>query len=52
MKTRLVSLIFAAALPLLAGDPILVIDSGGHTGDIRKMIFTKDGRQLISAGDD
>ncbi|HEY6391210.1 MAG TPA: caspase family protein [Bryobacteraceae bacterium] len=53
MRTRLVSLIFAAALPLLpASDPILVIDSGGHTGDIRKMIFTKDGRQLISAGDD
>ena len=32
-----------------AAPPILVLDSGGHTALIRKVLFTKDGRELITA---
>ena len=32
--------------------PRLVIDSGGHMGMIRDVAFTRDGRFLVSAGDD
>src|SRR5262249_6839751 len=34
------------------GEPLLVIDSGGHTTVIRQVLFTHDGRYLVSAGDD
>ncbi|HEX8174188.1 MAG TPA: hypothetical protein VF543_03605 [Pyrinomonadaceae bacterium] len=38
---------------VVRGDnPQLIIDNGGHLGVIRRMIFTHDGKQLISAGDD
>ena len=36
----------------LGADPALVIDSGGNTRYVRKVIFTRDGRQLVSVGDD
>jgi WD40 repeat protein len=32
--------------------PRLVIDSGGHMGFIRDVVFTQDGRFLVSGGDD
>src|SRR5438093_11197359 len=32
--------------------PRLVIEAGGHTAIIRDLIFTADGRELISASDD
>ena len=32
--------------------PILVLDSGGHTAIVRKVLFTPDGRELISVSDD
>jgi WD40 repeat protein len=32
--------------------PILMINPGGHTAMVRELIFTPDGRELISAGDD
>ena len=38
--------------PARSDEPILVIDSGGHTALIRDVIFTRDGEHLISAGDD
>src|SRR5271157_4535646 len=28
--------------------PILVLDSGGHTAIVAKVLFTRDGKQLIS----
>lgn len=31
---------------------VLMPDTGGHTGLIRSLAFTKDGRQIVSAGDD
>jgi WD40 repeat protein len=34
------------------GGPILVIDSGGPTDRVNQLLFTHDGRFLISAGDD
>jgi WD40 repeat protein len=34
------------------GSPRLVIDAGRHTAIIRKLIFTADGRELISVSDD
>ena len=36
----------------LADDPFLVIDTGGHTAAIRSVLFTRDSRYLVSAGDD
>jgi WD40 repeat protein len=32
--------------------PVLVIDSGGHTSLVKKVLFTPDGRELISVSDD
>jgi len=40
---------FAAELP---GDPLLMIDSGGHTALVRSLLFTKDGSRIVSAADD
>ena len=39
---------------LVAGenDPILCIDSGGHKALIRDVVFTRDGKSLVSASDD
>ena len=36
----------------LAAKPILTIDTGGHKALIKDVIFTKDGRYLVSASDD
>ncbi len=33
-------------------DPSLIIDSGGNTRFIQKLIFTRDGNKLVSVGDD
>ena len=39
--------------PLATPDPpILVIDSGGPTARVSQILFTHDGRYLVSAGDD
>jgi len=35
-----------------AGKPILVIDTGGHKSKIQDVIFTSDGRYLVSASED
>ena len=35
-----------------AGPPILVLDSGGHTSNVWKVLFTPDGKELISVSDD
>jgi WD40 repeat protein len=35
-----------------ADDPILMIDTGGHTAPVRAVLFTGDSRYLVSAGDD
>ncbi len=53
-RRRLAALFAAAALgALVRGDePILVIDSGGHTARITDVIFTGDGEHLVSAGND
>jgi len=32
--------------------PILVLDSGGHTSLVNKVLFTPDGKELISVSDD
>ena len=32
--------------------PILVLDTGGHTAAVRKVLFTPDGKKLISVSDD
>jgi len=36
----------------IADKPILTIDTGGHKTKIWELIFTKDGRYLVSASDD
>ena len=55
MKRLLPSLLFIVLfIPVhaLAEEPILTIDTGGHKTTIRNVIFTKDGRYLVSASDD
>jgi WD40 repeat protein len=32
--------------------PILVLDTGGHTSIVKKVLFTPDGKELISVSDD
>ncbi|MFO1167805.1 MAG: WD40 repeat domain-containing protein [Rhodoblastus sp.] len=36
----------------LSRDPLLMIDSGGHTALVRSLLFTKDGARIVSAADD
>src|SRR5258705_10271677 len=36
----------------LAQSHVLQLDTGGHQGDIKDVIFTRDGAQIVSAGDD
>ena len=51
---------FAILIALHAGagaaraqaDPVLMLDTGGHTGLVATVIFSADGQQLISAGGD
>lgn len=43
---------FSATLITGAELPRLVIDSGGHMGFIRDVVFTRDGKFLVSGGDD
>jgi WD40 repeat protein len=46
-------LLAALALPAPAADrPTLTIDAGGHIGFVWKVLFTKDGQQLITVGED
>src|SRR5271166_4034215 len=35
-----------------AAPPVLVLDSGGHTSTVNKVLFTSDGKELISVSDD
>lgn len=44
--------IFLSATKAQADDTRLIIDTGGHKSIIRDVIFTSDGRFLVSAGDD
>ena len=43
---------FAATAQTLENDPRFVLEAGGHQAVIRKLIFTADGRELISVSDD
>ncbi|MCA9074412.1 MAG: caspase family protein [Planctomycetaceae bacterium] len=58
MRRRLVVLHYCLAglisATTVADDdvPILALDAGGHTSVIRDVLFTPDGKQLISASDD
>lgn len=41
------------AVPSLrAAEPVLTIDAGGHKSLIKTVVFSRDGRLLVSAGDD
>ncbi len=35
-----------------AGEPVLMLDTGGHLALIKAIAFTPDGRQLVSASAD
>ena len=35
-----------------SGEPILMLDTGGHMANINAIAFTPDGKQLVSASDD
>jgi len=44
--------ILAAPVQVLAEKPILTIDAGGHKAAVRNIIFTSDGKYLVSVSDD
>ncbi len=50
--TRAIVILVVLAAALSADDPKLVVDSGGHRDLPKNLIFTRDGKFLISAGDD
>ena len=33
-------------------NPVLVLDAGGHTAFVRKILFTRDGKEVITVSDD
>jgi membrane-associated protease RseP (regulator of RpoE activity) len=37
---------------VVTGDPVLMLDTGGHIALIGSVVFTRDGQHLVSAGDD
>jgi WD40 repeat protein len=55
---RTLWVLFLSAVIALGGSAafaqpyVLQLDTGGHQGDIKDVIFTRDGTQIISAGDD
>jgi WD40 repeat protein len=55
---RLLCLLTLLAVPALAhaeapdGKPILVLDAGGHTAPVVKILFTPDGTKVITVGED
>ena len=38
--------------PIPDNAPRLVVEAGGHTAIIRELLFTADGRELVSVSDD
>jgi WD40 repeat protein len=44
--------LFILSSPILAEEPILVIDPHGHSAQISEVMFTPDGTMLISVSDD
>jgi len=55
MKSKLIwpfVLLLAFAVCGFADEPRLALNTGGHTSVINDLIFTRDGKYLISAGDD
>jgi len=48
----LLILILTTPMNTFADKPILTIDTGGHKAQIRDVMFTRDGRYLVSASDD
>ena len=46
------AVLFFSASSVSADDPRLVIDTGGHKAKINGVIFTSEGRYLVSAGED
>jgi len=55
---RLLLALFCVALPNAAlaqqidGEPIFVLNTGGHTSTVNMLLFTPDGKELISVSDD
>jgi len=48
----LIVILFMPPAHALADKPILTIDTGGHKAIVRDVMFTSDGRYLVSASDD
>ncbi len=48
----LLILLSLAATTLAAEKPVLVLDAGGHTAKVWRVLFSRDGKELISVSDD
>jgi WD40 repeat protein len=47
-----IALVASVGAALAQAEPVLMLDSGGHTSLVAAVIFSADGKQLISAGHD
>jgi WD40 repeat protein len=55
LRTSLITILLIVFIPIClsaADTPSLVIDSGGSTRFVKNVIFTSNGKQLLSIGDD
>lgn len=54
MRSLVLTIILLCSLPILAAEqqPILQIDPGGHKALIKDLVFTPNGKYLVSAGND
>jgi len=52
MALRVLVFLLCSTATVYAEKPQLLIDTGGHKSKISDVIFTSDGRYLVSAGDD
>jgi tetratricopeptide (TPR) repeat protein len=51
-ERTMVAILGNAAQTVGDNSPQLMLDTGGHTGLIKELVFTSDGKQLVSAGED
>src|SRR4051794_30972823 len=52
LVSALASLMASVAAAAVPEEPLLALDAGGHTAIVWKVLFTPDGKELVSVSDD